>query len=221
MSIKTMSVALIGASLLSSTPLVAAEISLLSGVFQTAETERNNDNKTGKTTLEVGGRFATDTVDRYNWMIEGLLRTTKYDAPKGSADPDDDNEFSIGIGRRHYFLNMSESIRPLFQMRVGLNNESSTKTSTTTTGTTTTFTTVEKESTSLYYAADAGFRFDVSPAFFYEIEVPIFQSSLYGVEKESSGEGTSKVENKTSTTDLYVRTYNPLTTARFSVGMRF
>ena len=221
MSFKKMSVALLGTSLLCTSPLVAAEISVLSGVFQSAETETNNDNKIGETTLEVGGRYSTDTVDRYNWMIEALLRTTKHDAPKGSADPDDDNSFSIGVGRRFYFLNMSENIRPLFQMRAGLNNTSSGSSTSVTTGTTTTVSTVEKESTSLYYAADAGFRFDVSPDFFYEIEVPLFQSSLYGVEKESNGNGTTKVETKTRRTDLYVRTYSPLTSARFGVGMRF
>ncbi len=221
MSLKTLSVALIGTSFLSATPLVASEISLLSGVFQSSETETNNDNKTGETTLEVGGRYSTDTVDRYSWLIEAMLSTTKYDAPKGSADPDDDNSFSIGIGRRFYFLNMSENIRPLFQMRAGLVNKSSGTTVTTTTGTTTTVTVAEKESTSLFYAADAGFRFDVSPDFFYEIEVPLFESSLYGVEKQSSGDGSTKVETKTRRTDLYIRTYSPLTSARFGVGMRF
>ena len=217
MSIKKMSVVALATSLLCTTPLIAAEISVLSGIFESAETETNNDNKIGETTLEVGGRYATDVVERYNWMIEVLLRTTKYDAPKGRPDPDDDNSFSVGAGRRFYFLNMSENIRPLFQMRAGLNNASSSKT----TNTGAAISTTKKESTSLYYAADAGFRFDVSPDFFYEIEVPLFQSSLYGIEKQSSGDGAAKVETKTRRTDLYVRTYSPLTSARFGVGMRF
>lgn len=217
MSLKKMSIAVLGTSLLCTPSLIAAEISVLSGVFQSAETETNNDNKIGETTLEVGGRYATDTVERYNWMIEVLLRTTKHDAPKGSPDPDDDNSFAVGAGRRFYFQNMSESVRPLFQMRAGLNNSSSSQT----TGSGTTISTAKKESTSLYYAADAGFRFDVSPDFFYEIEVPLFQSSLYGIDKQSTGEGATKVETKTRRTDLYVRTYSPLTSARFGVGMRF
>lgn len=224
MSKKSLSPALLAAALsLPSVSASAADVSLVSGVYQASSTETNNDNKVGDTTLEVGGRYTTDPAPgaKTVWMMEGLLKTTKHEAPKGSPDPDDDNSFAVGAGIRNYFPNMSEKVRPLIQGRFGLKNETASET-TVTEGAAgaTTVSTTKKEKTSLYYAADAGFRFDVAPEYFFEIEVPLFESSLYSVEKESTGEGAAKVEKKTRGLDLYVDTYNPLTSARFSVGMK-
>lgn len=221
MSVKSLSFAAAALLSLSSAPAMASEVSLLSGVYQASSTETNNDNKVGDTTLEFGGRFSTEPVNKSCWLIEGLLSTTKHEAPKGSPDPDDDNSFAVGGGWRFFFANMSEKVRPLFQARAGLKNESNSETTVTTAGMTTTTNTVKHEKTSLYYAADGGFRFDVSPEYFYEIEVPFFESSIYSVEKETSGEGASKTDKKTRGMDLYVKTYSPLTSARFSVGMKF
>ena len=215
------------AATLASQQLQASDVSLVSGVYQQASTEVQNDNKTGKTSLEVGGRFTNAMDASTSWLLEARFSSIHYDAAKGQSDQPSDNSIAIAGGVRWYFQNVGEKVRPYFQGRFGLKNDSYTDATDVTTpasGTTAATTasvSTKHDNTSLFYASDIGLMMDVSKSLFFSFELSLFESSIYGVDKTTTGEDASKSETKTTHLQLYAKSYGGLTSTIVGIGMKF
>lgn len=186
----------------------AAEISLLSGLYQSEESESGGANAGGKTTISAGGRFSEQLDGNLFWFAQGglILRSFKEDAA-GNA-PSNSTSLNAGGGMRYYFAKLSENVSPF---AYGMGEFKSDKDGMGAT---------ETEKNGLYYSAAFGIRLGLGTDFFVDFEVPLFESALFATETETTTTAAGKTENETKKTELYVNTTGGLMSCQVALGMR-
>ncbi len=179
----------------------AEEISLVSGFY------RSQDNTPGfkESKISLGGRYGfVMNEERRFWFIDAGVTSTSYsgdDAPKGGSG------ILLGGGQQYFFRNFGKAIHTFLAWSAGIKSDSSADK-------------IEKtDTTALYYAGDAGFRFDYSKTFFMDIEAQLFESALNRTIKVTPNAGGDGRETKV--TELQVASFNGANSLRFGLGMAF
>jgi hypothetical protein len=81
--------------------------------------------------------------------------------------------------------------------------------------------TTEIESSGLFYAGAAGFRFDFSPSFFLDIQATLFESALMATDTTKVTVGGATEETETKRTEIYVDSFGGVDDVSFGVGLEF
>lgn len=200
-----------------STGAYAAEVSLVSGLYKKSATKTDGKNAGSTSSLGLGGRYHDDLGGSMAWYGSGNVTFNSYTAADGRSSPDNAVSLSVGGGVRHYFKPFGTAVVPFGAIGADIRNgkkidwTSGGYNETTTNG--------------LFYTGIVGLRAGLDSNFFVELELPLFDSSLFSVAKtvsvdESTG---TKVEKKTevTTTELWVDTQKAVTSTVFSVGYKF
>jgi hypothetical protein len=185
-----------------------AEISLLSGVYQSETTKVNGAKSLETDTISLGGRYG-DFIDlRQAWFMEALVSFQQYEAPTNA--PDNSNNLTIGGGYRYYISRISESLIPYGAVSGRYRN----------------FTEVEGdgrttlETSGVFYGAGIGMRMNFESQFFIDFEVPFFESALIGTStrKTRNADGTETKEESTRM-DLFVDTAGTFQSIQVAFGL--
>jgi hypothetical protein len=214
---RTLTLSLLTVStLLASSLASAAEVSLVSGLYKSEETEIA-DNDAGKiTTIGAGGRFSDQLDSRMYWFGQGMLTMRSYDKGDNEDAPSDSTSLALGGGGRYYSTKLAESVSPF---AYGLGQYKSDKTAS---GTGSGFT--ETEDNGLFYGASFGIRLSLDTDFFVDFESELFESALFATRKtETTSYATgTKVTSKDETkrTELWVQSSGPFENMIIALGMR-
>lgn len=208
---------LVLAAVLVSGSALAAEVSLVSGLYKKSSTKTDGKNAGSTSTFGAAGRYHDDLGGSLAWYGAAGLLLNSYTAADGRSSPDNGVSLSVGGGVRHYFKPFGTSVVPFGAIGGDIRN--SKKVEWTTVGYN------ETTTNGLYYTGIVGLRAGLDSNFFIELELPLFDSSLFSVAKtvqvdESSG---TKVEKKTdvTTTELWVDTQSAINKTMFSIGYKF
>lgn len=202
---------------LSSLPTLAlaADVSMVSGLYKKSESEFNGNDAGGSSTIEVGGRYG-DMIDGHlGWFGQALLAMRSYDAPSGVDEPSDSTSLSLGGGVRYIGKRWNESAIPFLWGMGSYRNE---KTAELGGGAYS-----ETETNGLFYSGGVGLRLTVDTAFFVDLETPLFESALFATSKTktpSTTPGTSGTESEESRNELYAKTYAPFASLVVSLGVK-
>ena len=194
----------------------AAEVSLISGLYQSEENKLDGDDAGGEQVISLGGRFGDDMDARMLWFGEGSLALRSYDAPKGGKAPSNSTSLSLGGGVRMYFDPFSESVAPYVLAQGSYRNEKRGQPGVTTV--------IETEESGLYYGASVGVRIGLDNQFFIDLESVLFDSPLFTTETTETttiaADGTTtKSKEETSETDLYIDTAGAFQNIVVGMGM--
>ncbi len=190
-----------------SSAALAAEISMVSGIYQGTKTKIDGDDQGGESAISLGARYAEPLTDAFHWYGEGSLTLRSYDAPDGLKAPSDSTSIALFGGVRIYFPEFSQVVTPYFGGRAGFQSikEGSVGVAAT-----------EQEKSGLYYGGSLGFRFEVATDFFAELETQVFESALFAT--ETIDNGTTKTEHRHI--DIFVDSKGGIGAATAAVGMR-
>jgi hypothetical protein len=218
LALVTAPVSLTVALLVGATAASAAEVSFVSGLYKSEETEIA-DNDAGKiTTIGAGGRFSDQLDARMYWFGQGVLTMRSYDKGDNEDAPSDSTSLALGGGVRYYFTKLAESVAPF---AYGLGQYKSEKTAS---GTGSGFT--ESEDNGLFYGASFGIRLSLDTDFFVDFESQLFESALFATRKTehtSYDAGTGKkttTKDETKRTELWVQSSGPFENMIIALGMR-
>jgi len=184
-----------------SSSLYADEVSLLSGFY------RSQDNSPGlaQKTISLGGRYGLEpNEEKRFWFFDLNVSSTSY---SGDAAPDSSTGIEIGAGQQFFFRNFSKATHSFLAWSAGFKSASSADDDS------------KRESSGIYYRADAGFRFDFSKTFFVDVAARLFDSSLTNTETDKPFAGGA--ETKTKVTELQMDTFSGADSLKFGVGMVF
>jgi hypothetical protein len=209
---KMMKLVLIGLVALSA-QAKAAEISLLSGVYQNEESKLNGDDDGGKSTISLGGRFGDQLDARILWFGRGELVLRSHDAPKGGKAPSSSTSLAVGGGLRYYFDPFSQSVAPYIEGEGSFQSIKDGK------GGSAQVT--ETETNGLFYAAAAGVRVGLDSTFFFDFQAELFESALFAtVKSETTTIATNQTtKSETSRTELFGKTFGNFSDIVIGVGM--
>src|SRR5688572_21922297 len=90
----------------------AAELSIVSGVYQREKSKVDGANAGGTSAIEVGGRFADKLTEQQMWYGEGKILLKSYEAGSGASAPDNYTGLTARGGIRYLFTEFSEKIVP-------------------------------------------------------------------------------------------------------------
>lgn len=211
-------------TLAGSTTLQAAELSLLSGLYQSEKSQYDGDDNGGKSTISAGGRFGEALDQHVHWFGQGVLTLRSYDAPKGGKAPASSTSLALGGGVRYYFGALSERLYPFVAALGEFRNE---KDADFESGGNFT----ESEANGLYYSGLVGMRMTLDSTFFLDFETSLFRSALFATETSkdtvctaattTTAAGCSQTpDTETRRTDLYVDTVSPFSNLVLSLGMK-
>lgn len=192
------------------------EISLLSGFYQTAETDNNGSDGGKKTTISLGARYSDQITSRLHWYGEGQLAIKSYGKNAAGVAPTNSTGLTVGGGVRHYFGKLGDHFATYASAggryksdKDGTFNGNSTSTT---------------EMNGLYYEAGFGLRLYLGSQYFCDFEVPLFESALFATEtvttETSAGGAVTKSEVETKKTELYATTSGSLSKAVVSLGIK-
>ena len=195
----------------------AAEVSLVSGLYKKSSTKADGKNAGSTSTIGASGRYHDDLGGSMAWYGSAGLLLNSYTAPDGRSSPDNGVSLSVGGGVRHYFKPFGTAVVPFGAMGADIRNTK--KVEWTTGGYN------ETTTNGLYYTGIVGLRAGLDSNFFVELELPLFDSSLFSVAKtdqvdESTGTKVSK-KTEVTTTELWVDTQSAVTKTMFSIGYKF
>lgn len=187
---------------------LAAEVSVVSGLIKNEKSKNKGKDDGGKSTIEVGARYAQPFANNMHWFGQALLALKSYDGPDGGKAPSNSTSIGLTGGVRLYFSEFSQTVQPFLSLSGGYLNDTDASM------------TVETQRSGLYYYGHAGFRFDVDQSFFIELESELFESALWATKKEKSVQDDS-IDKETTETDLYVSTLGSLNGTTVGAGYKF
>lgn len=194
----------------------AAELSLVSGFFRTEEREVADADAGKKTTIDVGGRFSEQLDGQLFWFGQGMLTLKSYDKGDVGDAPSDSTSLNAGGGIRYYFAKLSENVSPFAYGVALFKNEKD--------GSATGVSIEETETNGLFYGAHFGIRLGLGTDFFVDFETQLFESALFANETTETetvtATGTTKSQDETKKTELYVNTTGALQSCVIALGMR-
>ncbi len=202
--------------------LLAAEVSLVSGLYRSSEEKVGGTNQGKETIINAGGRYSDELSTYLFWFGEGALTLKSYTAGPGGNSPSNSTGLTAGGGVRYYFNKLSESISPYGYGKGLFKNE---KSVVRTSGNPDY---IDTETNGLFYSGHLGIRFSLSPDFFFEVETPLFESALFATEESETVTFTTAagVTTRTSTkgernrTELYADTEGAFASMTVVIGMR-
>ena len=184
-----------------SSSLYAHEVSLLSGFYNSAE----NTPGFKQQTVSVGGRYGlSDDESRNFWFVDAGFSSTSY---SGDNAPDGGTGLTLGGGQMYFLRNFGKFIHSFISWSAGYESGNSADTNSKT------------ESSGIYYAGNAGFRFDFSKSLFIDIEAQLFRSSLTRNVKTTNT--TSDTTQETDSIEVYAKTFSGADSLKFGLGMKF
>ncbi len=200
-------------------PAQAADLSLISGLYQSEDKKVEGEDSGSKSVIEVGSRYG-DKFDgeMIEWFGQGSLILKSYDAGANDVSPSNSTSLRIGGGLRNYFDPLTENVAPfvhlLGEYRADKNGEF------TNSGYT------ETEASGLYYSGAIGLRMGLDGQFFVDFETNLFESALRATEETTvvtiAADGSeTKTESESSKTEIYGDSSGALATMGISLGMRF
>jgi hypothetical protein len=202
--------------------LMAAEVSLVSGLYRSSEEKVGGTNQGKETIINAGGRYADELSTYLFWFGEGALTLKSYTAGPGGNSPSNSTGLSAGGGVRYYFNKLSEAISPYAYGKGLFKNEKNVSRTPGDPDYT------DTEVNGLFYSGHLGVRFSLSPDFFFEVETPLFESALFATEESETVRYTTDagVTTRTSTkgernrTELYADTNGAFASMAIVLGMR-
>ncbi len=202
--------------------LMAAEISLVSGLYRSSEEKVAGTNQGKETIINAGGRYSDELSAYLFWFGEGDLTLKSYTSGPGGNSPSNSTGLSAGGGVRYYFNKLSEAISPYAYGKGLFKNEKSVSRRSGNPDYT------DTETNGLFYSGHLGVRFSLSPDFFFEVETPFFESALFATEESETVNFTTVggVTTRTSTkgernrTELYADTEGAFASMAVVIGMR-
>lgn len=207
------------ATFLIGTNAIAAEISVISGLYRTSE-EKSGGKSAGKeSTINAGGRYADELGPRTFWFGEGDLTLKSYSAGAGGSSPSNSTGLRAAGGVRYYFDKLSEAVSPYAYGRGTFKNETSVERLGGASYT-------EAETNGLFYSGHLGVRFNLQAEYFFEVESELFESALFATTKSTTfvtdaTTGTvTKSESETNRTEIYAYTTGSFGNMLVAFGMR-
>ena len=202
--------------------LLAAEVSLVSGLYRSSEEKVGGINQGKETIINAGGRYSDELSTYLFWFGEGALTLKSYTTGPGGNSPSNSTGLTAGGGVRYYFNKLSEAISPYGYGKGLFKNEKSVA------RTPGNPDYVDTETNGLFYSGHLGIRFSLSPDFFFEVETPLFESALFATEESETVTFTtaSGVTTRTSRkgernrTELYAETKGAFASMAVVLGMR-
>lgn len=202
--------------------LLAAEASLVSGLYRSKEEKIGGQDQGKESVINAGGRYSDELGPRMFWFGEGALTLKSYTAGKSGDSPSNSTGLSAGGGIRYYFVKLAESISPYTYGKGVFKNEKDVVRSSGSPDYR------QTETNGLYYSGHLGIRFSLDPDFFFEIETPFFESALFATEKTEHvsfttvAGATAKTTTKgeTNRTELYADTDGAFASMVVAIGMR-
>jgi hypothetical protein len=210
------------ATLVPAGDLLAAELSLVSGLYRSKEDKVGGQDQGKETTINAGGRYADELGPRLFWFGEGDLTLKSYTAGSSGDSPSNSTGLTAGGGVRYYFNKLAETISPyaygkgLFRNEKGVSRTPGSPDYT------------ETETNGLFYSGHLGIRFSLDTDFFFEVETPFFESALFATTKTTrvnfttAAGATTKTttESETNKTELYANTTGAFSDIKVAIGMR-
>jgi hypothetical protein len=211
-----LSMAVVGAD------VMAAEVSLVSGLYRSSEEKVGGTNQGKETIINAGGRYSDELSTSLFWFGEGALTLKSYTAGPGGNSPSNSTGLTAGGGVRYYFNKLSEAISPFAYGKGLFKNEKNVARTPGNSNYT------DTETNGLFYSGHLGVRFSLSPDFFFEVETPLFDSALFATEESETVTFTNAagVTTRTSTkgernrTELYADTDGAFASMTVVLGMR-
>ena len=195
----------------------AADISFVSGLYEKKSTKIDGKNAGSSTTMSLGGRFHQDLDTTLAWFAQTQIDLNTYTSSNNAPAPDNSANLAAGGGVRYYFKPFAPAVVPYAAGLVEFKNN---KTADWTTQTSYT----EKTSTGIFYGGDIGIRAGLGANFFAELELPLFKSALFAVNKSKTVTETNNARTTSETEDTYneayIDTVSPILSATLAVGMK-
>lgn len=196
-----------------STLAQAADLSLVSGLYQTSESKSNGNKGISASSIEAGGRFGSMVDGKLGWFAQALLALRSYDAPSGQQAPSDSTSLRAGGGVRVIGKRWNETAIPFIW---GLGEFRSEKVANQTFNI---YDGTETETNGLYYSGGVGLRLSIDQTFFVDLEGALFDSALFATSKRTSTDPNNSGTEQ-STKELYFKTYSPLANVVVSLGVK-
>jgi hypothetical protein len=194
---------------------IAADVSMVSGLYKKSESEFNGNDAGGISTIEVGGRYG-DMIDGHlGWFGQALLAMRSYDAPSGVDEPSDSTSLSLGGGVRYIGKRWNESAIPFLWGMGAYRNEKTAEIAGAVYR--------ETETNGLFYSGGVGLRLTVDSNFFVDLETPLFESALFATSKTktpATPPATGSTEEEETRNELYAKTYAPFSSLVVSLGVK-
>lgn len=194
----------------------AADVSLISGVYQKESSKIEGATAGSTSTFGGRGRFHDDLGESLAWYGEGGLEAQSYSAPNGRKSPSNVFNVEIGGGVRHYFKPFATAVVPYASAGASVRNMKAVDWRTSGYQ--------EITTNGLYYNAAVGVRAGLDSNFFVELELPLFDRALFAVAKKVTvvdGPPSSEAKEEVTYNELWVGSSAKLTDARVAVGYKF
>jgi hypothetical protein len=194
----------------------AADLTLVSGLFQRTSPKIEGKNTGSKTVFGLGGRYSDELSTDMAWLVATDVSLRSYSSGNGLPTPDNSVSLALQGGVRYYFKPFAEAIVPYV---TGTASVASTKTADWEKNGYTQVT-----ASGLYYGANAGIRAGLGDALFVELELPFFESPLFSVSETETvtkeADGTKSKKEETTSTALYAQSSAPITSIRLGIGLK-
>jgi hypothetical protein len=200
------------------TPALAADLSMLTGLYKTESNKTGGDESGSKDTIEFGSRYG-DKFDgeMVEWFGQGSMILRSYDAGENDLSPSNSTSLRLGGGIRSYFDPLTENVAPFAYILGEYRADKD--------GTFQSNGYTETEASGLYYSAAIGMRMGLDGTFFVDFETNLFESALRATEESTTvtevGGVETTTESETTKTELYGDSSASLATMGISLGMRF
>ncbi len=192
----------LGVFFVSSTAL-AANLSLVSGFYKKSEPDAGF----GTSQVSLGARLGFGASQNKQWYGEARFGSVSY---SGDGAPDGSTTISIGGGQYYFLRSFGSGVRSYLSWLVGYLNEESELNATSKT-----------KSSGLFYGGNAGFRFDLSSSFFFDLNANLFESALMATDTTEVTAGGTSSKSETKRTELYMDSFGGVDDLTFSVGIEF
>lgn len=180
----------------------AKELSLLSGFYRGQE----GDGQPTKREISVGSRFGFDITDRTMWYLQARVSSTSY---SGDNAPDGSTGLLLGGGQYYFLKSFEKGLHSYLSWLGYFQNDKDSPAADT-----------QIETSGLFYAASAGFRFDFTKDIILDIEVQFFNSGL--TSKTTTTTGTPAAKTSTKKTEIFAQSFaNGTDSLLFNLGFQF
>ena len=94
------------------TMVMAADLSLVSGLYQKSGTKQNDQDDGDSSAIELGGRYGQNIDSKLGWFGQAVTTMRTYDAPSGVKSASNSLSLNIGGGIRYIGKRWNESAVP-------------------------------------------------------------------------------------------------------------
>lgn len=199
-------------SVAQSLSLSAAEISAVSGFFQSSSSKNNGSGTGGASKLSLGSRYSEVLDGSFHWFGQANMALNNYSSGSGTKSPSNSVGLALQGGLRLYFDAFSDRVIPYSALRAGFVSEDDYNPATDT----------QNSVSGLFYYGDLGLRVDLDSDFFVDLETTLFSSALFATRKRRQINAAVKNEQETTYTGLYISSSGSLSDSlKVAFGFKF